>query len=80
MDKKTLFEHAQSETVSESDLIEKHQSLVKEYFKYEEEEKPQVLKDALREQIEKIESKVSGIEEIWFFKPQSTTTFLYVLY
>jgi len=45
------------------ELVKTHQSLVREYFKYEEEKKSQVLKDALRLQIEKIESKHSKLEK-----------------
>ena len=58
MKKKSLYEQSLSQVITPVELVKTHQSLVREYFKFEEEEKPQILKDALRLQIEKIESKL----------------------
>jgi hypothetical protein len=64
LDNKSLFEQSILRVVSEEELLISHQNLVSEYFKYVDEKKPQILKDALRQQIEKIESQLIKIEEI----------------
>lgn len=57
MDKKlNLGDQAKGKILSTAELFARHKSLVSEYFVYMETNKPEILKIALREQIEKIEN------------------------
>lgn len=60
--KKSLAEQAKERVVTLDELLTQHKSLVAEYFRYERENKPKMLKVAIREAIEKIELKCAGIK------------------
>lgn len=57
-----LGEQAKDRVLSAAELLARHRSLVNEFFKYEETNKPEILRNALREQIEKIESHLLKTE------------------
>jgi hypothetical protein len=59
---KSLAEQSKDRVVTADELLTQHKSLVAEYFNYERENKPKILRDALRHAIEKIELKCAGIK------------------
>ncbi len=58
MKRQTLYEKSKSRVITFESLEKSYKSFIRLYFEWEKENKPQILKDALRQQIEKIELKM----------------------